>query len=142
MNIVYDVLSVDGEVVVGRGSKGGVEDRAIFGRVDVAAAEHVPDLVFETGGARKRKESIQNLVVDQMLGEVHREVPGLEREAVDTFGVGFELRPQVDPVIEGEPLEPSPHRRGPDRVEIRVRRHTRNAIEPRSGSRIRPFARV
>ncbi len=74
MDVLNDILSIDDELRVFRGAKGGMEDGAIFRLVDVDAVEHVFDGVLQASFFRQLQEQGDRLVIDAVLGVVEIQI--------------------------------------------------------------------
>ena len=95
MDVVYDVLAVDDELRVGRQAERGVQDRAVFGGIDVHAGEHVVAVLFEIRFTREREEELDGLGVDEVFGVVDVQIADVDGELASTGGVVGEQLPEI-----------------------------------------------
>ncbi len=74
MHVARDVLAVDLEMRARGHAQRHMQHGAVFGRVDVVAAEHGVPALLDVGGPGQRHEEAQRLVRDTVLGVVEAEV--------------------------------------------------------------------
>ncbi len=86
----HHVFAVDHDRAARHIAQGRVERRPLFRRIDHAALEHRVALGFEPLGACEREESLQDSIVDPVLGIVEDEVVESYVVAAETARVGGE----------------------------------------------------
>ena len=97
LHVVIDVLSVDDErgLGAGRTPQGGVQHRAVLGRVDVFAGAHRGVALGDTGLFGQLHQRGEDLVGDEVLRQVDMQVGEREAELSDTVIVGGEPAAQI-----------------------------------------------
>ncbi|SKZ30699.1 Uncharacterised protein [Mycobacteroides abscessus subsp. abscessus] len=72
-----------------------MQDRAVFGGVDVHACEHVVAVLFEICFTREREEELDGLGVDAVFGVVDVQITDVDGELAPTGGVVGEQLPEM-----------------------------------------------
>ena len=80
MDLGNDVLAVDHDRLAFGSAQGHVQDGAVFGDVDLLAAEHGVDACFQARFLGQLQQQPQRLVGDAVLGVIEEEPRGLGRE--------------------------------------------------------------
>ena len=91
MDTAYDIDSVDRDRDSARRTKGNVQNRALFRRVDGCAGEHFGPLLFEFVRTRQLGEHPKRLLVDPLAGKVNPEIGRCERELLGAITVGEQV---------------------------------------------------
>ena len=95
MHVGDDVLAVDEQACRGREPQRGVQNRAVFGGVDVLAGEHRGDALAQPRLVGQRQQQAQQLGGDALLGVVEVDAGGFECEALAALRIGGEELAQV-----------------------------------------------
>ena len=112
----HDVGAVDDNPLALRRAQGDVEHGALFGHVDLFAAEHRFDARAQAALLGKVQQQPQRFVGDAILGVIEVEAGGFGRESLAAPGIVGEKLPQV----------PMPHR-----FVMRLQRFPRRALRQR-----------
>ena len=112
MDVGDDVLAVDDEFGVLRQAQGGVEDGAVLGGVDVFAGEHRLTTVGDLRLIGQLEQRGEELVVEEVLGQVDVQVGCVEGEALGALGIRGEGTLEVGRVAVVERGEFGPGGRG------------------------------
>ena len=86
VDLRHDVLAVDDDRRALRGAQGHVQHGAVFGDVDLVAAEHGVDARAQAGLLGQSKQEPERFVGDAVLGVIQVEADGLDRQPLAAFG--------------------------------------------------------
>src|SRR5581483_7804198 len=94
VDLLHHVGPVDHQRGAPGHPEGDVEHRAVLGRVDRLAPPHRLDALGEAGPEGQRREQVEGLGGDAVLGVVEEQVAGLDRHRLAPLGVVGEELPQ------------------------------------------------
>ena len=98
MNLGHHVVAVDADRRAARRAQRDMQHGALFGHVDLVAAEHRVDARAQSDFVGQREQQANSLVGHAMLGVVEVEAGGLDHEAFAALGIFVEHRAQVTAV--------------------------------------------
>ena len=95
MHLWNNINAIDFDRCRARSTKGGVEDGAVLGDVNLVATEHGVNLAAQIGGVRKIDQASDCLAIDQVFRIIQEKPGGFELELLGASGIGGEKLPEV-----------------------------------------------
>ncbi len=90
------ILAVDNDGLALRRTQGDVQDRPLFGDVDLFSAKHGVDALPQAGFLGKLEEELARFLGDAVLGVVEKKAGRLDGKAGSTLGIVGKQRAQRD----------------------------------------------
>ena len=95
MHLRNDVHAIGEDLLTFGGAQRDMQNRALFGDVDLVAREHGVDVLAQAGLLRQLKQQPHRLAGDAVLRVIEVETQRLQREVFATLGILGEELPKV-----------------------------------------------